>query len=217
MKITKSELKSMIREALREELSKQSVTEATGSATVIFTAESLDEKIKVAKKDLALAKRIDRKVCNFWESFEEGDYDEDEMCAKLGIDSFSGVEIFDKFAEEAGLHFELVEEEALNLKEFVHIPAFSSMKWEDLLAEADKLLAELCAKSGNSAWDDGDGYWSGDDEWCNRYLYYTRLANTTKLDALCDSYSKKLPNVEFYFYDDAEEETSEIGYIASKK
>ncbi len=101
---------------------------------------------------------------------------------------------------------------AKKLKESV-----GSTSWEDLLVEADKLLEELCIKSGNDAWDDGDGYWQEEyTEWCFRKLYYARLANVAKLEKLCDVYSKKLPNIEFYFFDDEEAEVSEIGYIATR-
>lgn len=107
-----------------------------------------------------------------------------------------------------------------NITEWIDTPNGKSiaMDWDNLLINADKLLAELCIKSGNDAWDDGDGYWQADyTDWCNRKLYYTRLNNVAELEKLCEEYSKKLPNVEFYFYDDEDEETSEIGYVASKK
>jgi hypothetical protein len=95
--------------------------------------------------------------------------------------------------------------------------ATGTMDWEKLLAEADYLLEELCAKSGNANWDDGDGYWQEEyATWCNRKLYYIRLNDTALLEKLCDEYSKKLPNVEFYFFDDADEEVSEIGFIATR-
>ena len=107
-----------------------------------------------------------------------------------------------------------------NITEWIDTPNGKSiaMNWDNLLINADKRLAELCIKSGNDAWDDGDGYWQTDyTDWCNRKLYYARLNNVAELEKLCEEYSKKLPNVEFYFYDDEDEETSEIGYVASKK
>lgn len=92
----------------------------------------------------------------------------------------------------------------------------SDTSWQDLLTEADKLLDEICDQSGNGAWDDGDGYWSGTNEWTNRYIFYGRLANIEKLQELCDLYSAKLNNIEFYFFDDEQDEISEIGYIATR-
>lgn len=95
--------------------------------------------------------------------------------------------------------------------------AADTMDWEELLVEADSLLEELCVKSGNADWDDGDGYWQEEHTtWCNRKLYYIRLNDTILLEKLCAEYSKKLPNVEFYFYDDEDEEVSEIGYTATR-
>lgn len=92
----------------------------------------------------------------------------------------------------------------------------SSMSWEDLLVEADELLEELCIKSGNDAWDDGDGYWQEEyTTWCFRYLYHeTNLPNVTEVEKLCAEYSKKLPNITFYCIDD--EYCSEIGYVAER-
>jgi hypothetical protein len=101
------------------------------------------------------------------------------------------------------------------LKKGLKESATATMDWEELLVEADSLLEELCVKSDNADWDDGDGYWQEEHTtWCNRKLYYIRLNDTTLLEKLCAEYSKKLPNVEFYFYDDEDEEVSEIGYTA---
>ena len=110
---------------------------------------------------------------------------------------------------------EALREELLSQKQLIEsaIP----MDWEDLIAEADRLLGELCAKSGNSDEDDGDGYWEEEyTTWRMRNLYYGRLDNIAKLEKLCDEYSKKLPNVEFSFFDDDENEISEIGYTATR-
>lgn len=89
--------------------------------------------------------------------------------------------------------------------------------WNADVAEADQLLAEIIAKSGNDSYDDGDGYWSSETEWCNRYMYYANSVNDVKqVEELCAKYST--PNCEFYvFEDDAEEDpVSEIGYTLSK-
>jgi hypothetical protein len=93
-----------------------------------------------------------------------------------------------------------------------------NLTWEELLEKADKLLTELISVSGNEDYDDGDGYWSGEEgyEWCNRYLYYSdTLNNSNKLDELCDIYSNKLPNVVFYYVED--DDICEIGYTATNE
>jgi hypothetical protein len=92
-----------------------------------------------------------------------------------------------------------------------------NLTWEELLEKADELLTELISVSGNEDYDDGDGYWSGEEgyEWSNRYLYYSNtLNNSNKLDKLCDVYSNKLPNVVFYYVED--EDICEIGYTATR-
>jgi hypothetical protein len=93
--------------------------------------------------------------------------------------------------------------------------AASTMPWEDLIEKADELLDELCIESDNTFWDDGDGYWSSDvgSEWTMRNIYHAdTLTNVDELKKLCDEYSKKLPNVTFYYCED--EPVSEIGYTA---
>lgn len=85
--------------------------------------------------------------------------------------------------------------------------------WDDQIAKADKYLDIIVNKTGNHSYDDGDGYWLGDDEWCNRYLYYSNsVANTNQVKKLCDKYSTDV--CKFYVVeDDAEEDpVSEIGY-----
>jgi hypothetical protein len=88
--------------------------------------------------------------------------------------------------------------------------------WDDLITAADKLLVELIEISGNAKYDDGDGYWQEEyTTWCNRYLYYSGVLNdSSALEKLCADYSKKLPNIEFYCYED--EDISEIGYTATR-
>lgn len=197
--------------------------------TVTFLASSMDERIIIAKKDLALAKKLDRKACDIWESAEGYGYDEDEICAKLGISAFSGVEIFDKLAAEAGLKWDLADYESLDKKgSFNDLREWQAatnspnrpkqnLTWEELLNKADELLAELSVVSNNEDYDDGDGYWEEEyTVWCNRYLYYSdTLNNSNKLEKLCDDYSKKLPNVEFYYVED--EDICEIGYLATRE
>ncbi len=96
--------------------------------------------------------------------------------------------------------------------------AQSKLTWEDLLAKADELLDDLVGITDNADNDDGDGYWQSEyDTWCYRYLYYSAtLENTAQLEKLCIEYSKKLPNVEFYFVEDEDLEVSEIGYTATR-
>ena len=81
---------------------------------VVFEAESLSgENIKVAKKDLALAKRLDKKACRIWLKGENSSTDEDDLCNKYGITEWSGAELFDAIANRAGLKWDLADEEPL--------------------------------------------------------------------------------------------------------
>jgi hypothetical protein len=93
--------------------------------------------------------------------------------------------------------------------------------WSALLKQADYMLGDLVRASGNADYDDGDGYWQTEyDVWCFRYLYHFRmLNNVAKVEQLCKEYSKKLPNVEFYFSapEDGDDEVCEIGYTAERQ
>ena len=222
--MTKLELKEMIREVLKEELHKtnntKEVREDLNAGTAIIMSDALGEKITVDKNDVTLIKEIDQKVRDIWTDAINRGQDEDSLCDEYGISSFSGVELFDKFTSEAGITWDLVEHEACDSEELKEDATSGTMDWEELIAEADHLLDELAKASGNTNSDDGDGYWAGEEGhvWCNRNLYYTdKLNNTNKLEKLCDEYSKKLPNVEFYYYEDdlLDDPVSEIGYNAT--
>jgi len=94
------------------------------------------------------------------------------------------------------------------------------LSWDDKVAEADKLLAEICNKLSVYA-DDTDGYWQSEDTWCNRNLYYINnfdIDDKNLLEKLIDEYNKKLEGCEFYYYEDEDTDeeddpVSEIGYI----
>ena len=89
--------------------------------------------------------------------------------------------------------------------------------WDADVASADKTLDDIINQSGNENYDDGDGYWSSEDEWCNRYMYYSNsVANREQVEELCKQYSTD--SCSFYVLeDDAEEDpVSEIGYTLSK-
>ena len=90
----------------------------------------------------------------------------------------------------------------------------NSSSWDSLLDTADNLLDELIKVSNNTDYDDGDGYWESENEWCFRKMYYGAIPDSSQLEVLCNKYSKKLPNVEFYFIED--DDISEIGYIATR-
>lgn len=91
----------------------------------------------------------------------------------------------------------------------------------ELLKQAVCLLGDLVKASGNADYDDSDGYWQTEyDVWCFRYLYHFRmLNNVAKVEQLCKEYSKKLPNVEFYFSvpEHGDDEVCEIGYTAERQ
>ncbi len=217
MKITKSELKEMIREALREELRENSKKRNNERiAFMDFTGSSFqfeDLYKKQMRKDLgkngvyaAVNVVEDSKMKALCDAVNSGadvilytcDDDYKNNCPSIvGKANFSVKKCSPNKLKEA--------------------TTGSSLDWDGLVAAADTLLDELIRVSGNTAYDDGDGYWQTEyTEWCNRYLYYTRLTNVAELEKLCDAYSKKLPNVEFYFYDDVEDDVSEIGYVASR-
>lgn len=180
--MTKSELREMIRECLREEL------------TLVESSLTAEEKV---------------------DAWHAGTRRENYKAA--GIPK---LQTFLDIAKRKG-YTEIVDiiEAELAKRGIATAPAAPTIPWGDLIEKADDLLDELCVESDNTFWDDGDGYWSSDEgsEWTMRNLYYTdTLTNVDELKKLCAEYSKKLPNVTFYYYeDDAEDDPiSEIGYTA---
>jgi hypothetical protein len=179
MKITKSELKEMIRECLREEL------------TLTESALTAEEKV---------------------DAWHAGTRRENYRAAGIPkLNTFLDIAKRKGYTEIV----DIIERELASRTD-----AAAKMDWEDLIEEADALLEELCIESGNTDWDDGDGYWSGEvgHRWTMRKLFTSDvLVNVDKLEKLCYEYSKKLPNVEFYYYADdfLEEPISEIGYNAT--
>lgn len=200
--MTKLELRSMIREVLKEELSNKPLKENVTDRN--FKNLLMKSFINSGDRDTA-------KLLHQHEFFSS-----DSIAPGTAMVNKSGT---------VGIHTSLLNPEQMDAAKNAVKKALAaagsiteaiSTKWDDLLDQANTLLDELCVKSGNASWDDGDGYWSGDREWCNRNIYYVRLANTAKLEKLCTIYSTKLPNVEFYFVDDDEAEVSEIGYTAAR-
>lgn len=89
--------------------------------------------------------------------------------------------------------------------------------WDNQVAQANIFLDAIIKATGNENYDDGDGYWSGDEEWCNRYMYYANsVANLAQVEELCEKLSTDSCN--FYAFEDDEEEdpVSEIGYTLTK-
>jgi hypothetical protein len=93
-----------------------------------------------------------------------------------------------------------------------------TLEWDEAVEEAEELLKELIAESGNYEHDDADRYFSGTHTLCSRYLYYSdSLNNFEALEELCDKYSTRIksPKCTFYAYEDEDTEedpVSEIGY-----
>lgn len=152
------------------------------------------------------------------DDFEENEldlnFDEEEVPAEESADA-EEVATEGETEEEADLDLAPVEDgeeeeevqESLSLKE----------DWDADVANADKLLDEIIKESGNDKYDDGDGYWSSEDEWCNRYMYYANsVANRAQVEELCEKHSTD--KCTFYVIeDDAEEDpVSEIGYTLTK-
>lgn len=226
MKITKSELREMIRECLREELNEGAMNGGQAEGGFRDTAarpggstngsgsnhKALDgKKTKTVKaKDLkpgmvtntGEVKRVtDIGWVNGKQSVEVG----------YGLIGNRGSYASDVVA--ADKDYEVLDE---SLEESGN----TTMTWEDLIAAADGLLDELINVTDNADYDDGDGYWAAEEGhvWCNRYMYYTdKLNNSADLERLCDEYSNKLPNVVFYYTEDdfIEDAVSEIGYEAT--
>jgi hypothetical protein len=187
--MTKAELKEMIRECLREELS---LTESSLTAE-----EKVDAWHTGTRRENYKAAGIP-KLNTFLEIAKRKGYTEI-------------VDIIEAELTKRGVAVPSTAPAA---------PAVPAMDWEDLIDAADELLDELCIESDNAWWDDGDGYWSREvgSEWTMRNLYLTNtLNNVDDLKKLCDEYSKKLPNVRFYYYEDDmdEDPVSEIGYVAT--
>ena len=89
--------------------------------------------------------------------------------------------------------------------------------WDNQVAQANIFLDAIIKATGNENYDDGDGYWSGEEEWCNRYMYYANsVANLAQVEELCEKLSTDSCN--FYVFEDDEEEdpVSEIGYTLTK-
>ena len=222
MKITRSELKGMIRECLREALNEGGAmsggyaqsgaidtAKRPGASTSHTNFKALDGKKtkKVLAKDikpgmitntgkvLTVNNAGNRMEIGYGNIGKRGSYASDNVSYDHEY------EVLDEaFTEDSG----------------------SAYDWETLIAEADALLEELAVKSGNADYDDGDGYWSGEEgeEWTNRLMYYTNELNGyVNLERLCEEYSSKLPNVQFYCYEDtmADDPVSEIGYTATNE
>lgn len=212
--MTKSELREMIRECIQEELNAGAIAEtlnvknSDGHFSIVQFAKNIHDNLIANKVDCTVSLESGYKI-------------------KVECDNFNGVDDIVKNTKElvannmepdiedhGSYRFYMLKQKAENkLTESASV----EMNWDDLIQEADNLLLELIRKSGNANYDDGDGYWQEEYTiWCNRKLYYIRLNDAAGLEKLCAEYSKKLPNVEFYFYDDEDEEVSEIGYVATK-
>lgn len=143
------------------------------------------------------------------------DFDEEEASAEEPAEAEEEVATEGEAEEAADLDLDLapVEEDEEEVQESLSLRE----DWDADVANADKLLDEIIKESGNDKYDDGDGYWSGDNEWCNRYMYYANsVANRAQVEELCEKHSTD--KCTFYVLeDDAEEDpVSEIGYTLAK-
>ena len=263
MKITKSELKEMIRECLREELNTRNVTLAEGAMSGGYAENgSLDtyarpggstqpskksylNRLKFKNPDLVdimtvkgkdikpgmitQAGQVKEATTKYsWQHNGDAVY----IMHTNNYDGFWGtdedmevlVDPDNKSKPFTGKYEDLLDkglkEAASGKAEETLAEDVNTMSWEDLIAAADGLLDELITVTGNDAYDDGDGYWSGEEGhiWCNRYMYYTdKLNSSADLERLCAEYSSKLPNVVFYYTEDDffGDAVSEIGYEAT--
>lgn len=154
--------------------------------------------------------------------YDVEDFEDDENELDLDFDEEEATEEPEESTDEGATEEETDEVEDVELEpmedeEAEEVQESLREGWDADVANADKLLDEIINQSGNSSYDDGDGYWSGDDEWCNRYMYYANsVANREQVEDLCSKYSTD--SCKFYvFEDDAEEDpVSEIGYTLTK-
>lgn len=104
-----AEEEAPVDEVVAEEEVEESLTEAD-SGKVNVKCEAVGEIITVNRKDLKLAHKLDAEACKIYDiesAKDEFNEIEDELCTKYGIDSFSGVEIFEALAEKEGLEWEI--------------------------------------------------------------------------------------------------------------
>jgi hypothetical protein len=248
MKITKSELKEMIRECLREELNRANLKEGafkgemagdnsiggnTGPRSTYATGEHhnatgylkrLSDKNDIKTMTVKVNELEPGMITDVGQisKIEDMGYKEVKLWYTNGVDERYSLnsdilvlaDLEDTSKPSTRSYSELKQ---MGLKEAINEDATpSTMSWEDTIGAADQFLDELIIKSGNPDYDDGDGYWAEEEGhvWCNRYLYYaSSLNNVANLERLCDEYSTKVPNVEFYYFDDDsfEDPVSEIG------
>ena len=153
--------------------------------------------------------------------YDAEDFEENEL--DLDFDEEEATEEPEESTDEVATEEETDEVEDVELEPMEDEEAEEEVQeslregWDADVANADKLLDEIINQSGNGTYDDGDGYWSGDDEWCNRYMYYSNsVANREQVEDLCSKYSTDACNF-YVFEDDAEEDpVSEIGYTLTK-
>ena len=206
--MTKNELRQMIREVLKEELYKRPLKEAQTLTDRNFKNLLMKSLINNGDRDIA-------KQLHQHELFSSANIAPGTVTINKSGTVCVHTSLLDP--EQIDTARAAVKKAITSVDSVTEAIGGSTLDWNTLIAKADTLLYELIRVSGNTGYDDGDGYWQEEyTTWCNRYLYYTRLANVTELEKLCKEYSKKLPNVEFYFYDDIEDDVSEIGYVASR-
>jgi hypothetical protein len=197
MKITKGELKGLIRECLREELS--NLTESS-----LTPEEKVDAWHDGTRRENYKACGIP-KLKTFLEIAERKGYTEivDILVGELEA---RGETVTTKSAPVADPEPTIADDDS------------GELNWDDTIAIATDMLEEICTLSGNEFYNDGDGYWSGEVGviWCYRHLYYkNNLENTEELMTLCREYSERLPGVTFYFVEDdvdPDDAVSEIGF-----
>lgn len=157
--------------------------------------------------------------------YDAEDFEENELDLDFSEDEESTEETEETTEEEVATEEEDTEEldlepmktEESDEEEEVKESLVLTEGWDSQVAEADKVLLDIINKSGNEKYDDGDGYWSSEDEWCDRYMYYANAVNNLEtVESLCAQHSTE--DCQFYvFEDDSEEDpVSEIGYTLKK-
>lgn len=232
MKLKKSELKELIRECVRKELNSSSLKEAAFSGGVASSG-SLDTykraggqkkvwKDALEGKKTKTVKAKDLKPGMITSTGEVRSVKDlgwvwGQPTLEIGYGGIGAQGSYASDRVSPDKDYEVLDESCATEKvqEDVVTPSYT---WDRLVAEADKYLAELTKAANEEQYDDADGYWQVEySEWCNRYLYYKeKFADSARLDRLCKIFSRLLPNVEFYYFEDDQGDASEIGYVAVK-
>ena len=81
---------------------------------IIYFSQAINDDIIIRPWDLDRMKKLDAEVCRIWEDADkagliDGAEEEQKLCDQYGIETFSGVELLDKLANDAGIYWDVIE------------------------------------------------------------------------------------------------------------